>query len=127
MAHRVDGSSTSLDHDVPVASLRLGDVVRVRPGERVPSDGVVVHFPTSDGGVDAGLDGGADASVDAGPDAKLDAATDAKKGNGEILSGRACTCDAVGTPSYTRGIGQIFWLITLLGLALRAARKRSSR
>lgn len=29
--------------DVPVAELRIGDIVLVRPGERVPSDGVVVE------------------------------------------------------------------------------------
>ena len=28
--------------DVPVASLRVGDVVLVRPGERIPTDGVVI-------------------------------------------------------------------------------------
>ena len=43
VAHRVDGDASSPDLEVPVASLRPGVVVRVRPGERVPSDGVVVH------------------------------------------------------------------------------------
>ena len=28
--------------DIPLADLRLGDIVRVRPGERVAADGVVV-------------------------------------------------------------------------------------
>jgi Cu+-exporting ATPase len=43
VAHRVDGDPSSPDHEVPIASLRPDHVVRVRPGERVPGDGFVVH------------------------------------------------------------------------------------
>lgn len=32
-----------IEVDVPVDELRIGDVVRVRPGEKIPSDGVVVE------------------------------------------------------------------------------------
>ncbi len=38
-ARRVDGSSEA---DVPIEDIRPGDLVRVRPGEKVPVDGVVV-------------------------------------------------------------------------------------
>lgn len=38
-AHKVDGA---MIHDVPVNTLTIGDVVLVRPGERVPTDGAVV-------------------------------------------------------------------------------------
>jgi P-type Cu+ transporter len=38
IAHRLAASG---EHDVPVADIRIGDTLRVRPGERVPVDGVV--------------------------------------------------------------------------------------
>jgi Cu+-exporting ATPase len=34
------------DHDLPLAQLVVGDVLRVRPGERVPADGVVTEGDT---------------------------------------------------------------------------------
>jgi Cu+-exporting ATPase len=61
MAHRVDGSPASPDQDVPAASLRPGHVVRVRPGERVPSDGTVVQGHSA---VDESLLSGESAPVD---------------------------------------------------------------
>ena len=39
-ARRVNGDGT--EHDVPLDEVRAGDVLRVRPGEKVPVDGVVV-------------------------------------------------------------------------------------
>ena len=39
-ARRIDVAGAELD--VPVEALRIGDLVRVRPGERLPADGVVV-------------------------------------------------------------------------------------
>lgn len=39
-----DGAAAAaLDEDVPLARVRVGDVVVVRPGERVPVDGVVIE------------------------------------------------------------------------------------
>ncbi|MEI6561337.1 MAG: heavy metal translocating P-type ATPase [Verrucomicrobiota bacterium] len=39
-ARRVDPSG---EHDIPVAEVRAGDLLRVRPGERVPVDGAVTE------------------------------------------------------------------------------------
>jgi len=36
-----------MEHDVPIADVRVGDKLRVRPGEKVPVDGVVVRGRTS--------------------------------------------------------------------------------
>jgi Cu+-exporting ATPase len=44
-ARRVDASGT--EHDVPLEHVKVGDRVRVRPGERVPVDGVVVEGTTT--------------------------------------------------------------------------------
>ncbi|MFO7324155.1 MAG: heavy metal translocating P-type ATPase [Pseudomonadota bacterium] len=41
IAHRLDGAGG--EHDVPLEAVNVGDVLRVRPGESVPVDGVVVE------------------------------------------------------------------------------------
>jgi Cu+-exporting ATPase len=40
VAYRVEGTSVA---EVPLAQVRLGDLLRVRPGDKVPVDGVVVE------------------------------------------------------------------------------------
>ena len=40
VAHRIENG---VEEDVAVENLRVGDLVRVRPGEKVPSDGVVLE------------------------------------------------------------------------------------
>jgi Cu+-exporting ATPase len=41
IAHRVDGAGN--ETDVDLAEVSLGDTLRVRPGEQVPVDGMVVE------------------------------------------------------------------------------------
>ena len=43
-ARRVEGD---VERDVPLAEVRVGDVLRVRPGEKVPVDGVVLDGRTT--------------------------------------------------------------------------------
>jgi Cu+-exporting ATPase len=45
VAHRIDASGN--DTDVPLADVVENDVLRVRPGEKVPVDGVIVEGATS--------------------------------------------------------------------------------
>ncbi|MGH8042617.1 MAG: heavy metal translocating P-type ATPase, partial [Rudaea sp.] len=40
-ARRIDADGS--EHDVPLAHIQVGDVLRVRPGEKVPTDGVVLE------------------------------------------------------------------------------------
>src|SRR3954470_13893654 len=44
VAHRIEGL---LENDVPLEQVRGGDLLRVRPGERIPVDGVVVEGSSS--------------------------------------------------------------------------------
>ena len=76
VAHRIDGghagadamdtadSGAVPDHDVPLAGVRAGDLLRVRPGERVPVDGVVVDGRSA---VDESMVSGEPIPVEKGP------------------------------------------------------------
>src|SRR4051812_638378 len=44
VAHRIEGSGEA---DVPLEQVRSGDLLRIRPGERIPVDGVVVEGSSS--------------------------------------------------------------------------------
>ena len=46
VAHRIQPEGEG-DGDVPIDELRIGDLVRVLPGEKVPSDGVIVEGTTT--------------------------------------------------------------------------------
>ena len=76
VAHRIDGGDTGADatdavdtgevpdQDVPLAEVRAGDLLRVRPGERVPVDGVVVDGRSA---VDESMVSGEPIPVEKGP------------------------------------------------------------
>ncbi len=46
VAHRVDESSGSVE-DIPLDQVRVGDILRVKPGEKIPVDGVVIEGHSS--------------------------------------------------------------------------------
>ena len=77
VAHRIGGDAAedgagstdasgpdSPDRDVPLVEVRVGDLLRVRPGERVPVDGVVVEGRSA---VDESMVSGEPIPVEKGP------------------------------------------------------------
>ncbi|WP_396643947.1 heavy metal translocating P-type ATPase [Microbacterium sp.] len=60
------------EHAVPVASLVVGDVVVVRPGEKIPSDGLVVEGTSA---VDASMLTGESVPVEVAPGSRVVGAT----------------------------------------------------
>ncbi|MCU1434797.1 MAG: carbonate dehydratase, partial [Pseudarthrobacter sp.] len=61
-----------LEHNVPADQLHVGDVIVVRPGEKIPADGVVIDGSSA---VDASLLTGESVPVEVGPDSKVTGAT----------------------------------------------------
>jgi copper-transporting P-type ATPase V len=80
-ASLVDPASSAGEHRVPVERVRVGDVVRVRPGERVPVDGVVVDGTSA---VDESMLTGESAPVDKAPGDPVAGATVNRQGVLEI-------------------------------------------
>ncbi len=69
-ATRIDGNGT--EEVVDVALLKLGDTVRVRPGEKIPADGVIVRGTTS---IDESIVTGESVPIDKGEGASVVGAT----------------------------------------------------
>lgn len=67
-----EGEEGEADREVAVSTLRVGDRVRVRPGERVPADGVVVRGSSA---VDESLLSGESLPVDKRPGAEITGGT----------------------------------------------------
>ena len=81
-ARRVSGGpdAESREEDVPLGSVEAGDLLRVRPGERVPVDGVVVEGASA---VDESMITGEPLPVEKRPGARVVGAT--LNGNGTLL------------------------------------------
>ncbi|HET9399266.1 MAG TPA: copper-translocating P-type ATPase [Sphingomicrobium sp.] len=69
-----------IDEDIPLDQVRVGDLLRVRPGERVPVDGVVIEGHSS---VDESMISGEPMPVEKLPGAKVTGAT--VNGTGSLL------------------------------------------
>jgi Cu+-exporting ATPase len=69
-----------LENDIPVADVRVGDRLRVRPGERVPVDGVVLKGRTS---IDESMVTGEPIPVEKTPQSRVTAGT--VNGTGSIV------------------------------------------
>jgi Cu+-exporting ATPase len=76
-ARRVEGEA---ERDVPIASVRVGDMLRIRPGERLPVDGVVVDGHSF---VDESMVTGESAPVEKPPGARVTGGT--LNGNGSFV------------------------------------------
>jgi Cu+-exporting ATPase len=76
-ARRVNGAS---EEDVPVDQVRVGDLLRVRPGEKVPVDGVITDGRSS---VDESMISGEPVPVEKAPGEKVVGAT--VNGTGSLL------------------------------------------
>ena len=77
VAHRIAGSG---EKDVPLADVKVGDMLRVRPGERIPVDGVVVSGSSA---VDESMISGEPIPVEKGAGAALVGAT--VNGTGSLI------------------------------------------
>src|SRR5439155_19280708 len=69
-AHMVESGGN--DKDVPLDQVKPGDILRVRPGEKVPVDGVVTEGQSA---VDESMITGEPMPVEKGPDARVIGAT----------------------------------------------------
>jgi len=72
-----DGPDGSVELDVPVEQVQIGDVVIVRPGEKVPVDGVIVEGRS---GIDESMITGESIPVEKGPGDEVIGATINKVG-----------------------------------------------
>ncbi len=87
-ASLLDPAHPDGEHRVPVSRVRVGDLVRVRPGEKVPVDGVVVEGSSA---VDQSMLTGESVPVDKGPGDEVAGATVNRQG---VLTVRATAVGA---------------------------------
>ncbi|HSP20323.1 MAG TPA: copper-translocating P-type ATPase, partial [Myxococcaceae bacterium] len=101
-ARRVEGE---VERDVPLAEVHVGDVLRVRPGEKVPVDGTVLEGRTS---VDESMLTGESLPVEKAPGAALTGGTLNQRGSVRLRAER------VGADTLLAGI------VRLVGEAQRS-------
>ncbi len=99
LARKVEQDGT--EHDVPLAQIVAGDVLRVRPGEKVPVDGVVIEGRSA---VDESMVTGEPVPVDKEPGAKVTGAT--VNGVGSFLMRAERVGDATLLAQIVRMVGQ---------------------
>ena len=87
-ASLLDPAHPDGEHRVPITRVRVGDLVRVRPGEKVPVDGVVVDGASA---VDESMLTGESVPVDKGPGDVVTGATVNRQG---VLTVRATAVGA---------------------------------
>jgi Cu+-exporting ATPase len=102
VARRVEGDQ---ERDVPLAEVRVGDLLRVRPGEKVPVDGIVVDGRTT---VDESMLTGEPMPVEKGPGDSLTGGTLNQQGSVRMRAER------VGADTLLAGI------VRLVGQAQRS-------
>lgn len=83
LLRRADG--TEVNATVPTADLQVGDVFRVRPGETIATDGLVV---VGNSAIDASLVTGESVPVDVGPNSEVTGATINEQGSLEVRATR---------------------------------------
>ncbi len=92
-----DGS----EHDVPLAQVQPGDLLRVRPGEKVPVDGVVIEGRSS---VDESMITGEPIPVEKGPGSKVTGGT--VNGTGSFVMRAERVGDATLLAQIVRMVGE---------------------
>jgi P-type Cu2+ transporter len=113
-AERVKGADTE---SVPLADLRRGDVVLVRPGARVPADGTVVEGAAD---VDESMITGESKTVSKGVGAKVIAGTVASGGNLRI------SITAIGDQTALSGIMRLVAVAQASGSRTQALADRAA-
>jgi Cu+-exporting ATPase len=107
VAHRLRGPGLDVEDDVPLASVVVGDHLRIRPGEPVPVDGVVVSGTSS---VDESMLTGEPMPVDKAAGAEVTGGT--RNGRGQLVI-------------ETRRVGAATVLARITELVIAAQRSRA--
>src|SRR5712691_3291399 len=98
-ARRIDKDGS--EHDVPLAQVQPGDLLRVRPGEKIPVDGVVIEGRST---VDESMITGEPIPVEKGPGSKVTGGT--VNGTGSFVMRAERVGDATLLAQIVRMVGE---------------------